>query len=191
MKIAILAWGSLITDPRNLQIKGHWNTDGPLLPIEFARVSRDGRLTLVLYPGADNVRTLWAHAAYEDLNQARENLRERECKYLKDIGYLSIPDNKSNCQAVPQVLESIRRWAEEKGLDAVIWTDLPSNFKKKTRMDFNEDNVIKYLRSLTAAKSENTEEYIRKASAQIETAIRRRIEKELGWERTKVHLANK
>jgi hypothetical protein len=48
MKIAVLGWGSLIWQPRELRISlPIWKTDGPELPVEFARVSMDGRLTLV------------------------------------------------------------------------------------------------------------------------------------------------
>ena len=40
MKIALLAWGSLIWKPGTLHITGHWNTGGPVLPIEFSRIER-------------------------------------------------------------------------------------------------------------------------------------------------------
>jgi hypothetical protein len=45
MRIAILAWGSLIWNPRYLPLASEWVLGGPVLPIEFARVSADGRLT--------------------------------------------------------------------------------------------------------------------------------------------------
>lgn len=49
MKIAVLGWGSLIWDQGNLQINDdRWHTAGPLLPIEFARISGGSRLTLVI-----------------------------------------------------------------------------------------------------------------------------------------------
>lgn len=50
MKIAILGWGSLIWDKRNLRLAGEWQVGGPVLPIEFSRVSGYGRLTLVIDP---------------------------------------------------------------------------------------------------------------------------------------------
>jgi hypothetical protein len=34
-----------------LRISSRWKTDGPRLPLEFARVSLNGRLTLVLHEG--------------------------------------------------------------------------------------------------------------------------------------------
>ncbi len=47
-KIGIIGWGSLIWDPRGLPIKCKWHKNGPELPIEFSRISQDGRLTLVI-----------------------------------------------------------------------------------------------------------------------------------------------
>ena len=46
MKIAILGWASLVWNPQQLPHKGDWKSGGPRLPIEFSRVSKDGRLTL-------------------------------------------------------------------------------------------------------------------------------------------------
>jgi len=48
VKIAVIAWGSLVWDPRDLDIEPEWREDGPLLPVEFARFSGRERLTLVL-----------------------------------------------------------------------------------------------------------------------------------------------
>jgi hypothetical protein len=39
MSIAMLAWGSLIWNPRDLPISGEWRQAGPVLPIEFSRIS--------------------------------------------------------------------------------------------------------------------------------------------------------
>jgi hypothetical protein len=52
MKIAILGWGSLVWDPaslkEHLEGDGEFIQGGPKLPIEFSRISKDGRLTLVI-----------------------------------------------------------------------------------------------------------------------------------------------
>lgn len=71
MKIAILGWGSLIWDKRTLRLAGDWQTGGPVLPIEFSRVSGDGRLTLVIDPlHGVPVTTRFAPSAFTNLNDA-------------------------------------------------------------------------------------------------------------------------
>jgi hypothetical protein len=58
--IACIGWGSLIWDGRNLDVDGHWRPNGPALPVEFARQSRDGRITLVIVQGAAPVPSVWS-----------------------------------------------------------------------------------------------------------------------------------
>ncbi len=59
MKIAVLGWELLIWDPRQLSIKqGEWFTDGLFLPVEFAHISNNGRLTLVIYNEAKPIQVL-------------------------------------------------------------------------------------------------------------------------------------
>jgi hypothetical protein len=53
MPTVCLGWGSLIWDPRELPIAVEWQTNGPLLAVEFARQSKKGRY-------ADDYR--WRHA---------------------------------------------------------------------------------------------------------------------------------
>jgi hypothetical protein len=181
MKIALLGWGSLIWNTRVLKIKDFWETDGPFLPIEFARISKDGRLTLVLHPNVSSVQTLWTISAYNDLGQAIEDLACREETSEGNIGFACILDNSSRCKTVPNILPIIQCWTKEKKLDAVVWTDLCSNFKKKLGKEPNEDNVIEYLRSLKGETRCIAKEYICKAPEQIQTKFRRRIIQELGW----------
>ncbi|MGQ9642184.1 MAG: hypothetical protein ACUVUF_08755 [Candidatus Bathycorpusculaceae bacterium] len=90
-------------------------------------------MTLVLHPNVSSVQTLWALSAYNDLDQAIENLACREETSKGSIGFACIPDNSSRCKTVPNILPIIQCWAREKKLDAVVWTDLCSNFKKKHR----------------------------------------------------------
>ena len=182
MKIAVLGWGSLIWNPRNLEIRDiEWKGDGPLLPIEFARISQDGRLTLVLYPAANPVQVLWNYMAIENLNAAIKNLRVREGTIPEKIGFINLVTGKSRCNVIPDIEIEIKNWAKAKGFDAVIWTDLSSNFENKTNMIFNEDTVINYLKNLEPSKLENAKKYIVKAPKQIRTRIREVIEERLGW----------
>lgn len=166
MKIAFLGWSSLIWDPRELGIKGKWKEDGPYLPIEFRRYSKGGRITLVLHPDAEDVQTLWVHVDFTKLVEAIENLRAREVTLTERIGFVSIPDGTSRCNAVPNVLERIQKWAEKRDLDAVVWTDLtdnPKKFKEQTRMELTDDNIIKYLKSLEGKTLHEARKYIQNA----------------------------
>ena len=181
MRIVFLGWGSLIWRPDNLKVRGKWHKDGPCLPVEFARISGDGRLTLVLYPNADKVQVLWVYAEVNSLEKAVENLHQREKTIQCRIGFILIKENKSPCQVVPEIFNEIRDWAANKKLDAVVWTDLPSNFKEKRRKEFNGNNVIEYLKILQDEKQQKAREYIEKAPLQIMTRMRRIIKKELGW----------
>ena len=67
MKIAILGWGSLLWQPKDLQFDKEigWSANGPFLPIEFARISKDGRLTLVITENGTDVKTYFAISTYD------------------------------------------------------------------------------------------------------------------------------
>src|SRR6266853_6170829 len=89
MQISVVGWGSLIWCPGCLRIKSRWHSDGPALPIEFARISRDKRLTLVIQSGSPEQRTYWALSEFGDLKVARENLQAREGTSSKHIHSLT------------------------------------------------------------------------------------------------------
>lgn len=86
MRIAVIGWGSLIWDLRDLDIEGEWNTDGPLLPIEFARVSGGNRLTLVLVDNVPLQPALWAITRKASLAEAVTDLATREGTPASNIG---------------------------------------------------------------------------------------------------------
>lgn len=100
--IAIVGWGSLIWQPGELEVASDWSNDGPVLPIEFSRVSADGRLTLVIDPktqgqgrlpinmGGNDIQTLYIQSANDDLETAIQNLRAREGCRTDMIGYVDL-----------------------------------------------------------------------------------------------------
>jgi hypothetical protein len=118
--IAVIGWGSLPWDPRELRVEGQpgqqFTADGPALPLAFSRVSKDGRLTLVIdpktigagrkpsTPAGGDAYALYARSMYKFDNRydyggenqsglgcAIQNLREREGSTNKnDIGYVNL-----------------------------------------------------------------------------------------------------
>ena len=182
MTLACLGWGSLIWSPRSLPVRYGWFKDGPMLPVEFARVASDGRVTLVLLEGAPQVRSLWSLMISEDIELARRALGTREGvsddRVDEGIGVWT-PDQRSGGVAV----DTIAAWAERMGLDGVVWTDLQPGKPgaRGQRHALSADQVIAHLGGLDASARRSAEEYIRRAPAQIDTDTRRRVELELGW----------
>jgi hypothetical protein len=98
MKIAILAWGSLYWDLGNLNVIDKWNNDGVILPIEFSRISDNGkgRLTLVIDEiNGSQIKTYWNISSFNNLDKSIKNLREREGTNNKNIGYVNLSENSS------------------------------------------------------------------------------------------------
>lgn len=176
MIIACIAWGSLVWDPRNLPVVRKWHEDGPLLPIEFTRQSRDGRLTLVLTPGVQCVRALWTIFLVATIDEAISALQLRE----------GIPEKKTSLIGLWQrgmegADEHIKQWALSKGLDAALWTALPSKFKGTDGLCPTQTQALQYLRGLDYNTRQHAERYVRATPLQIDTAYRRSIEFEFGW----------
>jgi hypothetical protein len=127
MKIAILGWGSLIWDPRELRLAGNWLVGGPILPIEFSRISDDGRLTVVIdeRPGAD-VATRYALSSLSDLDETITDLQKREgTPYRNRIGFVDVGRYLTSERARekhPVACKRIQTWAGHKEFDAVAWT---------------------------------------------------------------------
>lgn len=180
MKIACLGWGSLIWRPEALLIRNQWFFDGPFLPIEFARQSNDGRLTLVITENAKPVRTLWALMAIENLVQAKKSLLAREKIPEKKLDTF-IGSVSSTEETTDSLKLSIQLWANSLKLDAVIWTNLPAKFHNTENRAPTIEEAINYLNLLDMNSRRNAEEYVRKAPKQIDTNYRRKFEVEFGW----------
>lgn len=175
--IAVLGWGSLVWDPRDLMLRdGVWHPDGPPLPVEFSRISKDRRLTLALTRGAERVPTLWAWMGTENVGEAVWSLSQREGARPEEIGFLDLEMGDNWCRAVDEELPTIRDWVKGQGgkgnrITVVIWTDLRPNFEKKARRELNADNAISYLEGLRPELKERAREYIERAPEQVRTEI--------------------
>ncbi len=172
--IVILGWGSLIWDPRELPTLGEWQSDGPVLPIEFSRISSGNRLTLVIDPekGA-KVPTRYIRSPRTKLEDAVADLLRREGMNSDDgIGIV----DRSRGQAtgrLPAIVKTIEQWAMQHDIDAVIWTDLPSNFQERSGHEFTPEAAAAHLQSLTGDHLRRAKEYINNAPTEIDTAARR------------------
>lgn len=167
--IACLGWGSLCWDARDLPLAGAWSEDGPILPVEFARVSADRRITLVLTDTRDGVRVLWAPLDVRTMNQAVCALGHREGIDAPFNAIGRYPE----CDEAGPHLEIIRTWAELKGLAGVVWTALKPGLNRKGRGTVPSlDQLRTHATSLTTEERARALEYIQRAPAQIETPYR-------------------
>jgi cation transport regulator ChaC len=174
-KIAILGWGSLLWDsrPEFDQRHGAWRLDGPMLKIEFSRISasRAGALTLVLdaQHGADT-RVAYCLSLRTSLPLAIEDLRTREGTTLSNIAHVRASGTGQSRDSVTQ--SAIAAWATVQKFDAVVWTDLQSNFRAKTKTQFSVDAATAYLRSLSVEGRRAAFDYIDKAPYFVDTPLR-------------------
>lgn len=177
MRIACIGWGSLVWSPGVLRCKGDWRLDGPSLPLEFARTSKDGRLTLVLTDGAASVPALWVELEYADPESARQGLAGREGSGPLSIGLWPGPAPRHKVGA-----DEIATWAQKKGLDAVVWTALPPKFAGEDRKaPESAQAAVDYLKALDDETIAKAREYVERAPVQVVTAFRAVFEEQLGW----------
>lgn len=186
MKIACLGWGSLVWDSRELPIRGKWFEDGPILPIEFLRTSREKHLTLVINEELGTpVRTLWTLLDCKNLNEAKDTLcfRESGKKYGQtkiDVVDFILLDTEYN--GTDFVKKTIYDWAIKLELTGVVWTGLTAKFNgNEGEAPRTSNEALHYLKSLNGVATQKAEEYIRKAPKQIATAYRKEFTLELGW----------
>lgn len=176
---ACLGWGSLIWEPGGLPISHEWHGDGPSLPLEFARKSNDGRMTLVVCKQGTLCPTLWNTLSSTSLDEAREALAEREgLPSTKNAAFWTGSGSSGHHGA-----ELVGAWANKRGFAGVVWTGLPP---KSPVTDQNDDHpsiedVISHLRGLKGNSAVRAEEYVRRAPNQISTSYRARIIEEFGW----------
>jgi hypothetical protein len=187
VKSAVLAWGSLVWDPRELKTAGKFAPNGPLLPIEFCRVSDDGRLTLAIDERFGALcKTYSAPSALDTLDAARDDLCRREgMADARAVGFVEPASGAQSDVALeshPQVVATIAAWAESLGYDAAIWTAIASNFDEwgKGGEPFSVSAALQYLESLEdedPTKFAQALAYIRKAPPEVETPVRDEVSK--------------
>jgi hypothetical protein len=181
MNIAIIGWGSLLWDRRELPLASRWRPDRPELPIEFARISKNGHVTLVIRLGQRSIRAYWALVDAPSLEQARRHLQRREdARRERDIH--SVDRNGHTLgEPRPEITSTVQRWLGAHDLDGAVWTGLESNWERVTGTPLTPQNVAARLDALAGDTLRAAREYVERAPPQTRTPIRIHLETVLGW----------
>ncbi len=177
MRIAILGWGSLIWNPDRLEHDGRWRTGGPVLPIEFSRISPDGRLTLIVDPvhGSPTV-TRWSLARRASIEDVAADLAARERCGIEDIGTVDAATGAHSRSRFPEqvgVHATVADWCRRQRLGGAVWTALPATFEARTGKRFSVEHGLSYLDSLRGEPRAAALEYVRNAPPQVASPLRR------------------
>lgn len=176
MKTALLGWGSLVWEQCEIpKIKGEWQTGGPVIPIEFSRISTSRMRILTLVIDSKNgtdVTSRYAISDRSDLTDAICDLRTREGTVMRCIGFVDLISGAEQCNVLPKLSDQIRSWALDSGFDAVVWTDLPPNFEGEFGKKFSINNAVEYLYSLDENVANVAREYITKTLPEVQTKLR-------------------
>jgi len=151
-----------------------------MLPIEFARQSQDGRITLVLVQGKNSFNSNWALLDVNSSSEAKEALCEREGiprKHMETrIGIWN-----QGLSGGSAIENTIAQWALSKTLTSVVWTALPPKFNGRNDIIPTKEEVVDHLSSLSEEAKEKAKEYIMKAPGHLTTEYRLYIENQMGW----------
>jgi hypothetical protein len=191
MQIAFLGWGSLIWDPRpKFDSKvGPWKSDGPVLPVEFCRISKTRRGALVLVIDralGTEVEVLHTLSLRSDPADALSDLRSREGTSAQKIGFVNLLTGEARSR-YPEVAATIKSWATPRDIQYVAWTDLESNFESKKSVEFSPEAALDHLKSLGTAGLREAVIYIVKAPKQVDTKLRQWLAT-VDWFKEKVEL---
>jgi len=188
MNAAILCWGSLYWEPKNLKVFKPWKLTELHLPIEFSRISGGDRLTLVVdFDNGVEIPVYAAESSITNFKEAQQNLKNRERTAPGHIGFydsLSMTRSKSDfddksfdCRNHSKVAQRVEAWLESVDYDAVIWTALPSNFSSAAGKVFSVENAVDYISNLSGTKRQEAIEYIVRAPKEVDTPVRTALEK--------------
>jgi hypothetical protein len=183
MRIAILGWGSLLWDGGREFDEQHepWQHDGPTLKVEFSRISdsRLGALTLVIDDDCGAlVKVAWCLTRRRTIENAICDLRSREGTTVENVGRVLLNAQHPPLADPPAWEDLIIGWAKQRNLDAVIWTALKSNFRKRTRLPFSVDRAVAHLQTLSPAGKTKAAEYVWRAPDFVQTPLRSALQLE-------------
>jgi hypothetical protein len=122
------------------------------------------------------VATRYVQSSRLDLNSAISDLRHREGTSTSRIGFVDLLAKTHRCATHILIVPVIQAWALQQGFDAVVWTDLPSNFEEETGEAFSVENATVYLLNLPKSAGELARRYVQNAPAEVDTPLRRNLQ---------------
>ena len=187
MSIAIIAYGSLIWDEENLteHITGGWvRGKGPMLPVEFSRVSPKRKQALVLVvdeAALAPVPTSVTTSRRQSIHEAAHDLARRERAPVEAIGMAELGARAvRNCPA--GVGRIVNGWLEaQEKYRAAVWTNLPGNFSQAAGEDFSHEAGLRWLKGLGPESLEEAWRYIILAPEETDTPFRRFLARDDWW----------
>jgi hypothetical protein len=151
-----------------------------MLPVEFARISKGNRLTLVLHPGSSHQPTLWAVSDTEELADAQEDLHQREGTTDRSSIHHGTVAGEYSPDVSTAIRGAISEWLRaHPRIEACVWTGLGSNWQKAREHEFSVGDALQYLRGLPDPA--RAREYVQNAPSQIQTEVRAAICTQLNW----------
>jgi hypothetical protein len=179
MRIALLGWGSLLSDSdtRFAATHGEWQPDGPRLPLEFTRISasHQSALTLVIDKRHGTSCTVaWCESTLGSAEEAVAALLKWE--EIKSPGVHHLLAATALPPTASSILVTIATWARAKQLDAVVWNGLESNFTKATGKQFSVSTAVAHLKQLPPRGLAMAQQYVMRAPGFVRTPLRTALE---------------
>ena len=111
-----------------------------------------------------------------NLDDAIDDLRCREGTFLNSIGFIR-KDGAAGRARDEGSKEAISAWiGQNPDIDAVVWTDLKSNFEKICEKPFSMVAAIAHVQSLDAIAKVKAAEYIWRAPPFVKTPLRQALQ---------------
>ena len=185
-KIAVIGWGSLLWDLDDLEphVEGAWQVaQGPMLPLEFVRVSKKRNMALAVVIDHDHgVPCASSHILSRrgDVQDTVADLARRERAPEDQIGYV---DRSSGAirSRYPSVHDGVLEWLNRSDYDAAVWTDLSRNYEDLLGHAFSLEAAIDYLKALPRPSLVEAHRYIESAPVNVETPLRAALRGQDWW----------
>ena len=191
-QIAILGWGSLLWDEENNRhfdrLHGPWMLDGPDLQSNSRGNPKPVRCPALVIDSKHGAASTVAYAisTRAEPQAAINDLRRREGTVSENIGRFFGDHSTLNRSKSTNALGAIGAWAKEKGLDAVLWTDLAGDFDA-IEQELFVPTAVKYSEGLTENGKVKAVEYVSHAPDFVRTPLRDALERE-PWFKEKLHV---